>query len=132
MAVAVAVNPPEGFSSHGPTLSGQNKPEIAGPNGLTTSVYGPANFYGTSASTPATAAAIAVWMSADPRLSAREAAADLVASARTDRAVGARADSGLGAGRLRLPPPGGEPRGCGGALGALLLLPALGLGRRRR
>lgn len=129
-----AVNGPEGFSSHGPTHAGLRKPELAGPNGLTTSVYGPGNFYGTSASTPSVAGAIAVLMSADPTLSAREAADWLVASAVRDEATAEPVSTGLGRGRARLPAPETlGSRGCGGgaAGGVFPLVLLLGLRRRK-
>ena len=126
------VNGPEGFSSHGPTASGLDKPDIGGPNGLTTTIYGPANFYGTSAATPAVTGALAVLMSADPTLDAFGAADHLKASALRERAVDGAASTGLGAGRARLPPPGATRGGCGGGAAGLALLPLLGLRRRQR
>lgn len=129
-----AVNGPEGFSSHGPTHAGLRKPEISGPNGLTTSVYGPGNFYGTSASTPSVAGAIAVLMSADPTLGPREAADWLVAAAVRDEALDESVHTGLGLGRARLPPPQTlGSRGCGGgaAAGLFPVLALFGLRRRR-
>ena len=51
-------NEVEYFSSQGPSLSGHAKPDISGPDGLSTFTYGPTNFYGTSASTPAVVAAM--------------------------------------------------------------------------
>ena len=52
-------NGAESFSSWGPNHDGEPKPDIAAPDGLTTSSYGPTGFYGTSAAAPAAAAAIA-------------------------------------------------------------------------
>jgi len=64
----------EAFSSHGPTNAtgggepdynngSYTKPDIAGPDGVSTSTYGTWGFYGTSASTPHTAGAAALYMS---------------------------------------------------------------------
>lgn len=125
---------PESFSSWGPTGSGLAKPDIAGPDGLSSSVYGVKGFYGTSASTPAVTAAIALVMSRDPSLTPREAARWLADQAMTERTVDGPADPALGAGRARLPPPGTGDAGCGHGFAVLplaLLLP-LGLRRRRR
>lgn len=40
------------YSSRGPTHDGRTKPDFAAPSGVSTSTYGPNNFYGTSASAP--------------------------------------------------------------------------------
>lgn len=39
-----AHNGPESFSSRGPTHAGHPKPDIAGPDGLSTLTYGPTGF----------------------------------------------------------------------------------------
>lgn len=96
-------NGPEAFSSLGPTFTGLSKPDIAGPDGLTTAVYGSYGFYGTSASTPAVAAAIALVMQREG-MDAREAAARLQANAISDHRVWNAWDGELGAGRARLWP----------------------------
>jgi len=129
-----ATNGPESFSSQGPTNGGLAKPDLAGPDGVTTSIYGPAGFYGTSAATPAVAATLAVLMSADPDIDAFEAARRLRGQTLDHAATWEVADPGVGAGPVRLAPPGTElgGHGCGGR--ALLLplgLPAF-LVRRRR
>lgn len=126
-------NGPESFSSWGPNSRGIAKPDIAGPDGLTTSVYGVTGFYGTSAATPAVAAAAALLLGADPSLTPLEAGERLRALAVSDGRVWEEADYGLGAGRARLDPPesaGGDDGGCGrrampvGGLLWLLLLRA--------
>ena len=124
-------NGPETFSSWGPNARGYPKPDISGPDGLTTSVYGVTGFYGTSAATPAVAAAAALLMSADPTLTPAAAGRRLRALAASDATVWEEPDHGLGAGRARLDPPesaSGTEGGCGrratvlpGLLGWLLL-----------
>lgn len=59
-----STGPIEDFSSRGPTLDGRVKPEIAGPDGTTSAIYG--QFFGTSAATPHVAGAAAVLLSAQP------------------------------------------------------------------
>jgi subtilisin family serine protease len=129
-------NAAEAFSSTGPTHAGVPKPDIAGPDGLSTAVYGELGFYGTSASTPAVAGALALLLSEDPTLSPREAADILVANAISDRATFEAADGSLGAGYARLPPPGGSHAGgCGGGGSSAAFAPCLlwlSLFRRRR
>ena len=124
-------NGAEGFSSHGPTHAGDAKPDIAGPDGLTTSVYGQRGFYGTSAATPAVAAAITLLMHEDPKLTPFEAAAKLQATALDLDPIWTPSDPELGAGHARLPDPNPGEVGCAGALfwPALLWLP---MGLRRR
>ena len=125
---------PESFSSWGPTGSGLAKPDIAGPDGLSSSVYGVTGFYGTSASTPAVAAAIALVMSRYPDLGPREAAGWLADQAMTEQDAGEAPDPALGAGRARLPPPDAGSAGCGSRFAAAplgLMLLSLGLRRRR-
>ncbi len=119
-------NAAEGFSSLGPTHAGYAKPDIAGPDGVTTGVYGARGFYGTSASTPAVAAAIALLLSEDPRLTPRGAADRLSANAISGRATWEGPDGALGAGYARLPPPGSAgDRGCAPGAGAAAFAPCL-------
>jgi hypothetical protein len=106
-------NSAEYFSSQGPTHGGLHKPDIAGPDGLSSSVYGATGFYGTSASTPAVTAALAILMSADPELDPYQAADRLDAYAQSTRATFDPPDSELGAGYARLPPLQVGAHGCG-------------------
>lgn len=118
-------NGPEFFSSWGPTRGGLDKPDVAGPDGLSTSVYGPTGFYGTSAATPAVAAAVALVLSADPSLTPQQAAERVRATAWSDDPLWMDHDPGLGAGRARLPPPETLDAGPGGCAGRAILLPGL-------
>ncbi|NOY24787.1 MAG: S8 family serine peptidase [Oligoflexia bacterium] len=131
-----ATNPAEPYSSRGPTNGGDSKPDLAGPDGVTTSIYGPAGFYGTSAASPSVAATIALLMSAEPGLSSIEAAQRLRGHTLRDTNTWQGPDSSLGAGRVRLAPPGGLGSGACNRQGALLLpfllLPFPALRRRRR
>lgn len=104
-------NDVEAFSSRGPTVLGLSKPDIAGPDGLTTEAYGPVGFFGTSAATPAVAGAIALVMSEDPTLTPFEAARRLQGWALTDTPGFAAPDPRWGAGKARLPVQG--EGGCG-------------------
>jgi hypothetical protein len=50
----------EPFSSLGPTTDDRTKPDIVGPDGVSTATYGPSAFYGTSAAAPHLAGAAAL------------------------------------------------------------------------
>jgi hypothetical protein len=60
----------ESFSSRGPTADGRVKPDIAGPDGVTTAAYDGAPFFGTSAAPPHVAGAAALILSRNPGMSA--------------------------------------------------------------
>jgi subtilisin family serine protease len=124
-------NDVEGFSSHGPSNGGVPKPDIAGPDGVSTMAMGGQGFYGTSASAPAVAGLIAVVLSDDPSLTPRQAALRLQGWALGD---GLGWDHPrLGAGRARLPVRDPRPLACGHRpLVAWVLLGPLALLRRRR
>jgi hypothetical protein len=125
-------NEPEGFSSRGPTSDGRPKPDIAGPDGLSTDAYGPVGFYGTSAATPAVAGAVALVLSDDPTLTPFEAARHLEGWALGDSATFESPDPRWGAGKARLPVRDGAPSPCGERplLLPLFLLPVRWLRRR--
>lgn len=122
----------EAFSSQGPVRSLVPKPDIAGPNGLDSNVYGPSGFYGTSASTPAVAGTVALVKSRWPELSSREAGRRLQAFALGDASPYAD-DPRWGAGKARLPIPFvDDGLGCAGAGAGLWLVVPFGWWRRRR
>jgi len=125
---------PESFSSQGPTAGGIHKPDIAGPDGLTTDAYGPSSFFGTSAATPAVTGALAVLLGSDPDLTPKQAAQELMATADIHAATWDQVDPGFGAGRARLPPLHTSEAGCGWGrvMPMLCILPVLGLRRRSR
>ena len=58
----------EGFSSRGPTADGRVKPDVAGPDRVSTVSYGE-SFSGTSAATPHVSGAAALILSANPGMS---------------------------------------------------------------
>ena len=107
-----ATNPTQSYSSQGPTSSGVAKPDIVGPDGLTSSVYGRGRFFGTSASTPVVAAMVALVMSEDPSKTPRQAATFLQSTAMSDEPVWAATDPALGSGKARLPAFQEPSRGC--------------------
>ncbi|MFK7928417.1 MAG: S8 family serine peptidase [Myxococcota bacterium] len=118
----------QGYSSRGPSLAGSVKPDLAGPDGLTTQSYGSRGFFGTSASTPVVAGMLAVVLSEEPGLTGAEAADRLRgwswASGDSPR------DVRWGFGKARLPTVR-EERGCGNRP-SLLVFALLWLPFRRR
>ncbi|OGF55831.1 MAG: hypothetical protein A2Z21_00490 [Candidatus Fraserbacteria bacterium RBG_16_55_9] len=62
--------PLQPFSSQGPTTDGRSKPDIVGPDSVSTSTVGFSPFMGTSASTPHVSGAAALLLSETPTLSA--------------------------------------------------------------
>jgi hypothetical protein len=103
----------EDFSSWGPTHGGLDKPDIAGPDGLSTDAFGPNGFFGTSASAPAVTALLALVMEEDRTRTPADAAEVLKAHAWGDSIVGARPDPRWGAGKARLPVRDAKPQPCG-------------------
>jgi hypothetical protein len=59
----------EAFSSQGPTIDGRLKPDLVGPDGVSTGVPNINPYYGTSAATPQTAGAAALLFDLDPAVS---------------------------------------------------------------
>lgn len=97
----------ESFSSQGPTSNGLLKPDLVAPDGLSTQSYGPKNFFGTSASTPATAATLAVYRSGFPDSSNYDAV-DMLKRYAIPDSEQQPFTSDKGHGRLRLPTPPDE------------------------
>ncbi|MFT4623503.1 MAG: subtilisin family serine protease [Myxococcota bacterium] len=124
----------EDFSSWGPTHGGLSKPDIAGPDGLSTSAYGPEGFFGTSASTPAVAALVALVMEDDPSLTPAQAAVKLQAWALGSNVGFSAPDPRWGAGKARLPLRTSERGPCGRRplILPVVLLPVWWRRRRRR
>jgi uncharacterized repeat protein (TIGR01451 family) len=99
-AFHVGTNLQEVFSSEGPTTDGRTKPDIAGPNRVTTSTYGVTGFAGTSASAPHVAGAAALAKSMNPGLT--PAGIKTFLAGRAIEAGEAGPDNQYGAGRLSL------------------------------
>lgn len=128
-----ALGGPESFSSVGPTHAGFYKPDIAGPDGLSSRIFGTTGFYGTSAATPAVAGTLAVLLSARPDLDARAAADLLAANALDGPPAGEPPDPAIGAGKARLwSLEDDASSACGGAGGAAIGVPLLWWGSIRR
>ena len=131
-ATGYRFNPVERFSSQGPTPTGLTKPDIVGPDGLTTTVYGPGRFFGTSASTPSVAAAVAVLMSEDPTLSPRQAAQQLSAHAIAEGPHWMADGVDVGAGKARLPSVNDTATGCAHRMAVIPFLAWMPVMNRRR
>jgi subtilisin family serine protease len=71
----------EPFSSQGPTVDGRPKPDLVGPDRVTTRTYGAGGFAGTSASSPHVAGLAALYLQRDPGLSPTQVKAALTADA---------------------------------------------------
>ena len=90
----------EWYSSRGPTRDGRLKPDIVAPDGMPNSVYG--NFYGTSASTPYTAAVAALLLEADPTLTNHELKDLIIQGAKKDLGEEPLPNNTYGYGRVDL------------------------------
>lgn len=111
-AVCWRTNALESFSSQGPTIDGRLKPDIAGPDWVSSFSYGPfggcgarTGFAGTSASTPHVAGAAALIKGANPSFGPNELQAYIEARA-LDLGLPGR-DAQYGVGKLTL---GASPR----------------------
>ncbi len=114
-------NEVESFSSYGPTNSRLVKPEVVGPNGLSTNSYGPSNFYGTSASTPAVTGALAVYKSKHITLENSTITDRIIELAIQDTPTILVSDS-QGFGKVRLPKVQNQEIQCGGSVTAILIV----------
>ncbi len=94
------LGPQEDFSSQGPTTDGRLKPDISGPDGVSSFVYG--SFFGTSAASPHVAGAAALILSSSPNLSVSQLWDALISSATDIGPPGP--DTVYGSGKLNLPP----------------------------
>jgi subtilisin family serine protease len=94
--------PQEAYSSQGPTNDGRVKPEVCGPDYVSTYSFRPGYFIGTSAATPHVAGAAALIKSVHPTWTAAQVREELVR--RTVDMGDAGADNIYGYGRLVLPP----------------------------
>jgi len=97
--------PQETFSSQGPSnaskyAASRTKPDIMGPDGVSSYTYAPYDFYGTSASSPHVAGAAALLLSEDPTRTADQLQAKLEGDA-IDMGVAGK-DNIYGSGRLNL------------------------------
>jgi hypothetical protein len=97
----------EPFSSQGPTIDGRVKPDLAGPDRVSTTTYGPyascasfAGFPGTSAAAPHVAGVAALVRSVNPAFGPDQVRAYLVANAADLGDLGT--DPAFGAGLVRL------------------------------
>jgi subtilisin family serine protease len=93
--------PQESFSSQGPTGDGRTKPEISGPDNVTSYTYG-GSFPGTSAASPHVAGAAALILSSNRTYSVSQIWNALTSSALDMGSSGQ--DNIYGYGRLNLPP----------------------------
>ena len=95
----------ESFSSQGPTTDGRIKPDITGPDHVSTNSFGPLGFRGTSAASPHVAGAAALVKQSNPAFTPAQIKAFL-----TGRAIdlgSAGPDNVFGSGRLFLGSPPG-------------------------
>jgi hypothetical protein len=106
----------EPFSSRGPTIDGRVKPDLSGPDGVSSFTYGSSagcngatGFFGTSAAAPHVAGAAALVESAHPSFTATQVKSYLQTNAKDLGTTGK--DNTYGSGLLFLPSPPGKPTG---------------------
>ena len=100
----------EDFSSRGPTEDGRVKPDLVGPDQVSTATYSPHAFGGTSAATPHVAGAAALVKQANPSFTPQQIK-DFLESRAVDLGSAGK-DNVYGSGRLWLgaaPAPGASP-----------------------
>jgi len=93
----------EFFSSQGPTTDNRVKPDLSAPDGISSSVYGQLQFYGTSAASPMVAGAAALVKQQYPSYAPSQIRDFLLARAIDLGSVGP--DNQFGSGRLHLGDP---------------------------
>ena len=101
--------PQEDYSSQGPTndwngSTARTKPDIMGPDGVTTYTYGDSSFYGTSAAAPHVAGMAALFLSINPYMTTDELQ-ELLAQNAVDMGVSGK-DNIYGSGRVKATLPG--------------------------
>lgn len=92
--------PPQNYSSLGPTWDGRHKPDISGPDCVSTATFGTGGFCGTSAAAPHVTAAAALLKSEVPERSGAALRRLLLATAEDVKPLGV--DDAHGAGRVNL------------------------------
>lgn len=90
----------ESFSSQGPTNDGRIKPDVVAPDGVSTSIPILSPFYGTSASAPHAAGAVALLLDVNPSLTPETLRSALESTAKDLGTVGK--DNLYGSGRIDL------------------------------
>jgi subtilisin family serine protease len=93
--------PVEEFSSRGPTVDGRVKPDLVGPDRVSTYSYGAQGFPGTSAATPHVAGAAALIRSLDPKHYTATRLREVLSSETIDMGTSGK-DNTFGWGRLDL------------------------------
>ncbi|HET7377829.1 MAG TPA: S8 family serine peptidase, partial [Anaerolineae bacterium] len=97
----------EPFSARGPTADGRIKPDLVGPDGVSTAIDAPDKFYGTSAAAPHIAGAAALIWSVYPQASAADIRQYIISN--TIDLLDPGPDTLTGYGELQLPPPPPTP-----------------------
>jgi subtilisin family serine protease len=97
----------EPFSARGPTNDGRIKPDLVGPDGVSTASDAPDQFYGTSAAAPHIAGAAALILSAYPQAAMTDIRQYIISN--TIDLLDPGPDTLTGYGELQLPPPPPTP-----------------------
>jgi subtilisin family serine protease len=97
----------EPFSARGPTADGRIKPDLVGPDGVSTASDAPEKFYGTSAAAPHIAGAAALIWSVYPQAAMSDVRQYIISN--TIDLLDEGPDTLTGYGELQLPPPPPTP-----------------------